>query len=128
VSESSPDVRDRIPPLSEYPPQACQFIREGLAHTVKMVHGEGGDAEDESRHVTGQQLCLGLRDFAVRRYGLLARTVLRTWNIHTTEDLGKLVFSMIEAQLMRKTDDDRLEHFQGVFDFEEAFGDLPARR
>ncbi|MCC6951251.1 MAG: hypothetical protein IT433_07360 [Phycisphaerales bacterium] len=128
MSESSPDVRDRIPPLSKYPPQACQFIREGLAHTVKMVHGEAGDAEDESRHVNGQQLCLGLRDYAVRRYGLLARTVLRNWNIHTTEDFGRLVFSMIEAQLMRKTDEDRLEHFQGVFDFDEAFGDLPARR
>jgi len=93
-----------------------------------MIHGEASDSEDESRHVNGQQLCLGLRDYAVRRYGLLARTVLRNWNIHTTEDLGKLVFSMIEAQLMRKTDEDRLEHFQGVFDFDEAFGDLPARR
>ena len=61
-----------------FPPQAYQFVREGLAHTVKSIHGEIGPmSEDESRHVSGQQLCLGLRDYAVKQYGLLARTVLR---------------------------------------------------
>jgi uncharacterized repeat protein (TIGR04138 family) len=112
-----------------YPPQAIQFIRDGLAHTVKMVYGEGaGTDDDESRHVSGRQLCLGLRDYATKRYGLLARTVLRTWNVHSTEDFGRIVFAMIEARMMRKTDDDRIEDFERVFDFDEAFGDLPAQR
>lgn len=113
--------------LRSFPPQAYQFVREGLAHTVKITHGDAGDAEgdDESRHVSGQQLCMGLRDYALRRYGLLARTVLRSWNIHSTEDFGRLVFEMIDAKLFRKTEEDRPEHFHGVFDFDEAFGDLP---
>ena len=33
-------------------------------------------------------------------------------------------FAMIDVGLMRKTDEDTPDHFQGVFDFEEAFGDL----
>jgi uncharacterized repeat protein (TIGR04138 family) len=112
-----------------FPPQAIQFIREGLAHTVKMVHGESaGSEDDESRHVSGQQLCMGLRDYAIRKYGLLARTVLRTWNVHSTEDFGRIVFAMIEAKMMRKTDEDRPEDFHAVFDFDEAFGDLPVGR
>ena len=108
-----------------FPPQAYQFVREGLAHTVKLAHGETPpDYGDEGRHVTGQQLCMGLRDFAIRQYGRLAKMVLRSWNINETGDFGRIVFAMIDAGLMRKTEDDTLEDFQGVFDFEEAFGDL----
>ncbi len=109
-----------------FPPQAYQFVREGLAHTVKSIHGDMGPmSEDESRHVSGQQLCLGLRDYAVKQYGLLARTVLRNWHITETADFGRIVFAMIDAGLMRKTDEDSMDDFRGVFDFEEAFNDLP---
>lgn len=109
-----------------YPPQAYDFVREGLAHTAKLVHGgeigEGsGPGEDSGRHVTGQQLCLGLKDYAIEKYGRLARTVLGRWGVRRTEDFGKIVFAMIEAGLMRKTEEDSLEDFQGVFDFDEVF-------
>lgn len=115
-------VREKAGP---FPPQAYQFVREGLAHTVTLIHGTGARSDDESRHVSGQQLCQGLRDFATKQYGLLARTVLARWHIHTTEDFGRIVFAMIDAELMRKTDDDTIEDFRGVYDFDEAFGDLP---
>ena len=108
-----------------FPPQAYQFVRDGLAHTVKMSHGEPHpDYAAEGRHVTGGQLCLGLRDYALRQYGRLAKMVLHSWNIRETADFGRIVFAMIDAGLMRKTEEDTLEDFQGVFDFDEAFGDL----
>lgn len=118
-------LRDKAGP---FPPLAYQFIHAGLQHTAKMVHGELQCAPDlcegESRHITGQQLCMGLRDFALKQYGKLARIVLHNWHIHSTMDFGRMVFAMIDAELMRKQDDDTLEDFQGVFDFDEAFGDL----
>lgn len=105
-----------------YPPEAFQFVREGLAHTVKMIHGpDAEEREDEKRHVSGQQLCLGLKDHAIRQYGLLARAVLGRWGIKSTSDFGKIVFAMIEAGLMRKTEEDSLEDFLSVYDFDEAF-------
>ena len=109
-----------------YSPSAYSFIRDGLGHTVGMVHGVEAmqtlpDEDDESRHVSGRQLCLGLRDYAIRRYGLLAKTVLNHWGVTRTEDFGRIVFALVEAGLLRKTDDDTLEDFQGVFDFEEEF-------
>lgn len=108
-----------------FPPEAFQFVREGLAHTVQMVHGQDAVTrapdEDESRHVSGQQLCLGLKDYAVQQYGLLARTVLSRWGVSRTEDFGRIVFAMIDAGLMRRTEDDSLEDFQQVYDFDEAF-------
>ena len=64
---------------------------------------------------------MGLRDYAVAQYGRLALTVLRRWNIHRTEDFGKIVFAMVEAGLMRTSEEDTMEDFQGVFDFDEAF-------
>ncbi|MFA6046770.1 MAG: Minf_1886 family protein [Phycisphaerales bacterium] len=112
-----------------FPPQAFNFVREGLEHTVKLVHASADSrGEDESRHVSGQQLCMGLKSYAIKQYGLLARTVLRSWNIHSTADFGKIVFAMIEAEMMRKTEEDQLEDFVGVFDFDEAFTDLPVSR
>ena len=73
------------------------------------------------RHVSGQELCLGLRSLAVEKYGLLARTVLRGWGVRTTEDFGKIVYAMVEAGLLRTSENDSLEDFRGVYDFEEAF-------
>ncbi len=108
--------------VGPYPPEAYEFVQRGLAHTAQIVHGEK-DVED-NRHVSGQQLCLGLKDFAIKQYGLLARTVLNRGNIRKTEDFGRLVFAMIEAGLMRKTDEDTLEDFIGVFEFDEAFEGL----
>lgn len=128
MSEYVPDLRSIAQHAGPFPPQAVAFIREGLAHTVKMVHGDGEAPDDERRHVNGQQLCLGLRDYAIRQYGRLARTVLKSWNITSTEDFGKIVFAMINAELMRKTDQDSMDDFRGVYDFDEAFGDLSLSR
>lgn len=104
-----------------FPPEAFCFVQEGLRFTVDKLF-ENKDIETEAgRHVSGQELCLGLRDYAIQQYGLLARAVLASWGVTRTEDFGKLVFIMVEAELMKKTDEDSIEDFQGVFDFDEVF-------
>lgn len=107
-----------------YPPEAFMFMQEGLRHTVEQVAEQRGSPfsiEDE-RHISGQQLCMGLRDYAIQEFGLLARTVLAHWHIHRTEDFGRIVFALVDAGLMRKTEQDCIEDFSSVFDFEEVFG------
>jgi len=116
---------------TKYPPAAFQFVERGLSFTVERVHGEVSEEEVEaavddpqvmaSRHVTGAQLCHGLRDFAIEQYGLLARTVLKRWGITRCEDFGRIVFAMVECDMMQKTDGDTLADFQNVFQFHEAF-------
>lgn len=107
------------------PDEAYKFIRDGLAHTVRTVHGrlpEGPiDPADESRHISGQQLCNGLRELAVKRYGMLARTVLAHWGIHSTADFGTLVYALIDRGELRSSSRDSITDFQDVFDFDEAF-------
>ena len=103
-----------------YPAEAFHFVRDGLNRTSELVHGAGG-AGDADRHVSGQQLCLGLRDHAIERYGMLALSVLNGWNIHRTDDFGRIVFAMIDAGVFSKSHRDSIDDFRAVFDFQEAF-------
>jgi uncharacterized repeat protein (TIGR04138 family) len=116
-----PTIRSRA---SQFPEEAFDFVREGLRLTSQTLHGKPEEldaAPDERRHVSGQQLCMGLRDLGVQRYGLLARTVLGRWGIRKTEDFGTIVYSLIDRGELRAGDSDSIDDFKGVFDFVEAF-------
>jgi len=76
---------------------------------------------DEPRHISGRELTEGVRELALGRYGPMARTVLEHWGIHSTEDVGRVVFAMVEQGILIKQDGDQPEDFADVFDFEEAF-------
>src|SRR5262249_34009294 len=99
-----------------YPREAFDFVRRGLSYTVDRIHAAQTDP-GASRHVSGQQLCQGLREFALVRWGLMARTVLRHWNLTSTEDFGKIVFTLVENGEMSKTDADTIADFKHVYDF-----------
>ncbi len=89
--------------------------------------GDAGTPEVVGHHVSGQQLCMGLRSLAMQNYGLLAPTVLRGWGVRSTEDFGKIVYAMVDAGLLRTSENDSLDDFRGVYDFDEAF-DRPTDR
>jgi uncharacterized repeat protein (TIGR04138 family) len=68
-------------------------------------------------HVTGQELCRGAKDLALRQYGRLAWPLLQSWGIHSTSDLGEIVYNMIASGDLEKTPEDSRRDFDGVFDF-----------
>jgi uncharacterized repeat protein (TIGR04138 family) len=105
-----------------YPMEAYEFVQQGLSYTVAKLHGEVKDPK-VSRHVTGQDLCVGLREFALMNWGLLARTVLGRWNVRKTVDFGRIVFALVDNGYMQKTEDDTIDDFRDVFDFKTAFED-----
>jgi uncharacterized repeat protein (TIGR04138 family) len=109
-----------------YPLEAFEFVRQGLNHTVQQIHGDARAKAEAACHVSGQQLSWGLRNYAVSRYGVMARAVLSHWGIHRTNDFGRIVFAMVESKLMQKTDEDDIRDFESVFDFETTF-DPPSR-
>lgn len=104
-----------------YPPEAYQFVQDGLSHTTNMVFGENDSIHDMDRHVTGQELCIGLKDYAVDLWGMMAPVVLNCWGIHRSDDFGVIVFDMIDDGRMSCRPDDVIEDFHGVFDFREVF-------
>ena len=104
-----------------YPIEAFSFVREGLTYTAQRIHRNPESLSEPERHISGQQLCLGLRDFAIQQYGLMAPIVLEHWHVRRTDDFGRIVFAMISEGLMSKTQDDSPADFRAVYDFEEAF-------
>ncbi len=51
----------------------------------------------------------------------MARQVLSHWGIQCTEDIGRIVFLLIDAGLLMRQESDRIEDFEAVYDFAEAF-------
>lgn len=73
------------------------------------------------RHLSGGELAWACRDFALEQFGLLAHTVLAHWGIDATDDLGRIVFMLIDVGLLARQPTDRIEDFDRVYDFEEVF-------
>lgn len=122
VDKSKPEktLEDVVEQLGTYPVDAFLFVQEGLGATVRRIHGESTDPEI-NRHISGQELSIGLRDFALQQWGMLARTVLLRWGITSTFDFGRIVFALVDNGLMQKTDRDTIEDFRNVYDFKDAF-------
>ena len=107
-------VREIVRRDARYRAEAYAFLLEALDFTIQR-RGKG------RKHVSGPELLEGFRDFAVQQFGLLARAVLAEWGVTTTDDVGEMVFALIEEDLLQKTADDRREDFHALFDFVEAF-------
>jgi uncharacterized repeat protein (TIGR04138 family) len=110
-----------------YRPDAYRFVFEALRYGQEELGlgqpdgaGDETDVDESVRHVTGQQLCEAIRRYALQQYGPLAKHVLDHWGVHTTGDFGDIVFNLIDIGQMKKTESDRREDFDDVFDFDEG--------
>jgi uncharacterized repeat protein (TIGR04138 family) len=118
-----------------YKIEAYQFVGAGLEHAQetlglgkpatrkRKVAAAGKRPAEEGppiRHVSGQDLCLALKHLAHQQYGLMAKLVLAGWGINATSDFGEIVYNLIRIGKMSKSEHDRREDFDNVFDFEQA--------
>lgn len=108
---------------SRYSLQAYHFVFEALDFTARKLGKNTSSPREKERHVTGQQLLEGIREFALQQFGYMARPVLENWGIKQCEDFGEIVFNLVENNLMGKTDTDKKEDFKGGYDFKTAFDD-----
>jgi len=104
-------LRERYPRYSE---TAYVFVLSALHHVIEQL--------PEPRHITGRELAEGVRDLALIRFGPMARNVLEHWGVNRTDDVGALVFALVEAGILIKQDEDELADFADVYDFDDAFG------
>jgi uncharacterized repeat protein (TIGR04138 family) len=105
-----------------YAYEAYEFVFAALAHTQRLLgrlppHESSGEPE---HHVRGPQLLDGIRDLALREFGLMARTVFRMWGINRTADFGEIVFNLVAANLMSKTSEDSRDDFRDVYDLDQV--------
>lgn len=110
-------------PRHEYHPNAYRFVFEALRFTQdRLDRATGLTSEDEAdAHISGPELLDGIRQLGQKQFGWLTKTVFNQWGVNSTDDFGRIVFELIERGEMRKTDQDHLTDFFGVYDFTEAF-------
>jgi len=106
-------IRDLVNRDRRYRPEAYDFVRHALDHAARLLDVPG--------HLTGPQLLEGVRDLAILRYGPMAGPVLEHWGLRSTEDVGEIVFNLIDIGVLSKTESDAREDFANGFDFADAF-------
>ena len=106
-------VKNIVRQDSRFSPEAYYFVSEALSHTQEVLGRKG--------HVSGQELLDGLKRFALNEFGYMARVVLESWGVRQTEDIGQIVFNLIDNGLLGKTEEDRKEDFAQGYDFRKAF-------
>jgi uncharacterized repeat protein (TIGR04138 family) len=110
-----------------YPYEAYEFIEQALQYTQRKLGREPQERQtaEDQHHISGPELVMGTIDFAKREFGMLACTVFRQWNVHSTGDIGELVFNLIDAGILFKNDKDSRANFQDLFNIEDALNDEP---
>ena len=103
-------LRERNP---RFEGRAYLFVLSSLHHVMSRL--------DTPRHISGAELAQGVRSLAIERFGPLARTVLEHWGVHSTDDVGEIVFALVDAGILITQEGDSPEDFRGLFDFEDAF-------
>lgn len=102
-----------------YSPEAYRFLFEALETVVQDLGRES--AEGLARHVSGGELLEGLKRRARRQFGPLAAQVWRSWGIRESVDWGRIVFLLVDKQMLRRQDEDSIDDFRVDFDFDRYF-------
>ena len=113
LPEKSRFLHDVLEEDPRYTDEAYNFVLDTLREVIEGLQ--------EVRHITGRELSEGCRRRALELYGPLARSVLEYWGIKTTADFGEIVFNLIKAKQLTKTEADSKKDFRDVFKFDEAF-------
>jgi uncharacterized repeat protein (TIGR04138 family) len=103
-------LRERNPRFHD---SAYLFVLSSLHFVIERL--------PQPRHISGRELAEGVRDLAIDKFGPMARTVLEHWGIRATVDVGDIVFALVECGVLIKQDEDTIDDFANVFDFNEAF-------
>ena len=129
-------VRDRIVFIARrdgrYDPNAFFFVNEAVAAAVKWLKSGEMKPRDvaSSRgedgvnfHISGFELLEAMRRLARDRWGCMARQVLESWGVSRTDDIGAIVFMMVDDEKLewKRRESDTMADFESVFDFKDVF-------
>jgi len=103
---------------SRYQPEAYAFLNEALAVTLKR---RKKSKKDLAVHVSAAEFLDGFRLHGLQECGPMAVTVFAYWGVRSCEDVGNMVFNLVRIGVFGKTDEDTLESFRAVYDFQDAF-------
>ena len=116
------DTVDRIRETEpRYRREAYGFVVAALGLTVQALSPERL-SDPQRRHLSGRELLRGVVRLGRREFGLLAPMVFREWGVHGSEDVGRIVFRLVECGELSARPEDTLDDFRGF----DLFGALAA--
>jgi len=104
-----------------YKSDAYFFVFNALEYTVQKLGRDKDALSEEKRHISGRDLLFGISEYSADQFGPLTCSVFAYWGVEQTRDFGEIVFNLVGANLLRKTDEDRIEDFVDVYEFAEEF-------
>jgi uncharacterized repeat protein (TIGR04138 family) len=111
------NLEDRLKEVAcrdgRYHINAYRFVYEALDYTVKQL--------EKKRHISGRELLEGIKNLALEQFGALAVMVFEVWGVRKTDDFGAIVFNLVSAEMMSRSEDDCPEDFNDVYKFREVF-------
>jgi uncharacterized repeat protein (TIGR04138 family) len=104
---------------SGYGVDAVLFVSAALNYTLSHVRRE------EQEHVTAKDVCAGFREYVRMYFNDAAEAVdlLSEWGLRGSDDVGRIVFAMVETGQAKSADGDRPEDFAGVFTLDDLARD-----
>ena len=90
---------------------AAELILSGLAFAVAKKRADGAVT-----HVDARELCDAIAETAKANHGPGLQATLMKAGIMRSEDIGRIVFSMIEEGLLTKREADSVDDFGAVFE------------
>ncbi|HMB71377.1 MAG TPA: Minf_1886 family protein [bacterium] len=94
--------------------EAYEFTRQAVTYASDVLFAT-------ETHVSGKELLEAVRRLGPERYGVMTREVFASWGVNATDDFGEIVFNLVDAGLLSKTEEDSRDDFRAVYSFDEAF-------
>ena len=113
------DIEDLAESDGRYTKAAYLFIYDALQYTVEKMGKES--LPKQQRHVSGRDLVRAISEYGMDQFGPLTASVFEHWGVRETRDFGEIVFNLVGANMMSKTENDCIDDFVGVYDFADEF-------
>jgi len=114
------DFKNRVENIIEsdrrYPYEAYDFINAAIKFTIDALIRSG--SASGRRHINAEELLDGIVAFAQDQFGPVAGDVLGRWHLTSASAIGDVVFNMIEAKLLSRSDEDQKSDFAIPYDLD----------
>lgn len=102
-----------------YAAEGYFFLRDTLEMATKS--SKKSKKKSIQLHISAGELLEAFRIYGLKEFGPMAVTVFDYWGIRSCEDVGQMVFNLVQKGIFAKTEQDTIDAFRSCYDFNDAF-------
>jgi len=111
---------ERVATLISYPVDAIAFV-----HAALSLAGPGCRPGEGGRLISARDVCNAVRKYAMWYFNDKdeALDLLTAWKVRSSEDVGRIIYGMVAAGMLKTSPDDSASDFDGLFVLKRLFED-----